>query len=111
MLFSATIGFNIATCATILAPDIPDIYHPILYPTNTVVGNSMACRVYRAVKLGFIRNPQSTSRFGSTIQSRRAPGEWNHELVFKAPTPEGSSNTHIISDINLKTQDDGARGK
>jgi len=115
LYYFATIGLSIVTCATLLAPNIPPVYHPILFLPNIVLENAMACRVYRAVKLGFIKNPQNTSFFGSTIRSHSTPGESGRELAFKRPTSVESSKMPVTLDLTRTTdseiQDYYATGK
>jgi hypothetical protein len=69
---------------------------------NIGLENAMACRVYRAVKLGFIKDPDSTL-FGSANQSYSAAREESGiELAFKRPTV-ASSNLEISVDISKAT--------
>jgi hypothetical protein len=68
---------------------------------NIALENAMACRVYRAVKLGFIKDPDSTL-FGSVNQSYSAREESGLELAFKRPTV-ASSNMQISVDITKTT--------
>ena len=75
----------------------------------------MACRVYRAVKLGFIKNPQNTSLFGSTTRSHSTTGGLGHELAFKRPTLDESRNVRVTLEIagtaDSEIPDDHERGK
>jgi hypothetical protein len=69
---------------------------------NIGLENAMACRVYRAVKLGFIKDPDSTL-FGSINQSYSAAQEQSGlELAFKRPTV-ASSNLDVGIDISTAT--------
>jgi len=115
LYYFATIGLSIVTCATLLAPDIPAVYHPLLFLPNIALENAMACRVYRAVRLGFIKNPQSNSHFGSPIRSHGTPGDLGHELAFKRPTSVESRSMQVTVDLTRTAdsaiQDDHATGK
>ena len=63
----------------------------------------MACRVFRAVKLGFIKDPDSTL-FGSVNQSYSAARDQSGlELAFKRPTVIASSNLEVSVDISKAT--------
>jgi hypothetical protein len=65
----------------------------------------MACRVYRAVKLGFIKD-SSTINFNMTIQFNTAPEVSGYELPSKRPTFEESHNMQAIVDVTITTNPD-----
>ena len=98
----------------LLAPNIPAVYHPMLFIPNIALENAMACRVYRAVKLGFIKRTQST-QFDISVRSHSAPGEPGHELTFKQLTLTESRSLQVNVDITTTTDmeihDDHATGK
>lgn len=52
-----TIGVAIASTALILAPSVPSEIKPILGSTYFALASSMACRVFRALLLGTIKDP------------------------------------------------------
>ena len=59
---SATIGLSTGACVLILVSGIPIEYHLLLWTPYLALSSSMACRIFRAVLLGTIRDPQiSTS--------------------------------------------------
>ena len=87
----------------ILIPNIPSIYPSLFSVPNLALENAMACRVYRAVKLGFIGNPEST-QYEHTVGFPSAPKEPDHELAFKQPTLHESRGMHIIVN-NTQTAD------
>jgi hypothetical protein len=89
----------------ILIPNIPIIYHSMFSIPNLALENAMACRVYRAVKLGFIRNPEST-QYGHTVGFPSALKEPDHELAFKQPTLDESRSMHVIVNITQTTDID-----
>ena len=82
----------------ILIPNIPAIYHLMFSIPNLALENAMACRVYRAVKLGLIKNPEST-QYVNTVGYPSAPKEPDHELAFKQPTLDKSHSMHAIVNI------------
>jgi hypothetical protein len=99
----------------LLAPGIPGVFHSMLSVPNLCLENAMACRVYRAVKLGFIKNPQIT-HLGISLRSTTVPDdESGHELVFKTPTLDKSRNMQVHVDItrttDMELRDDRASGK
>lgn len=105
LFYFVTIGFSIATATLILSTNTATVYRSMLTVPNVALENAMACRVYRAVKLGFIRNPHSASRFESSLQSNLTPG---HELTVKQPTLHESQ---VNLDVTRITADDYALGK
>jgi len=96
MVFSATIGLSIIFATMILMPGIPPVYRSMLSVPNMCLENAMACRVYRAVKLGFIKNHHSTS-FELSIRSSLAPDRAGHEFGGE------SRNTQVKVDITRTT--------
>jgi hypothetical protein len=67
----ATIGVGIAATALILAPDVPTDLHPILGAAYFALSSAMACRVFRAVLLGNIREQSlNTAVITSVIRTR-----------------------------------------
>ena len=102
VFFSATIGVSIALVALLLSPSVPSVYQGILSVPNIALENAMACRVYRAVKLGVIKNPQYTV-FELSARSHNTD-EWNREFTFKQPTLDRSPNVQINVDV-MRTTD------
>ena len=97
----------------ILIPNIPAVQHLMLSIPNLALENAMACRVYRAVKLGFIMNPEST-QYGHTVGFPSAPKEPDHEIAFKQPTLDESCSMHVIVNItqtaDIDADDDHVSG-
>jgi hypothetical protein len=96
--FSATIGFSVVFATLVLAPDIPVVYHSMFCIPNIALENAMACRVHRAIKLGYIKNRQST-HFGITVQSNVNPEEPDIELASKPHTLDESRIIQFNVDI------------
>jgi hypothetical protein len=70
---------------------------------NMALENAMACRVYRAVKLGFIRSTE-TPHFGFSTRALTASDEEaGHELAFARRTWGQSHNMEIHVDITTTT--------
>jgi hypothetical protein len=77
--YFATVGTSLIMSAIALSPSIPPIYRPMLAFLSIVVENSMACRVFRNVKLGYIENdPRS---FWAAIPTNRPPFSSAEERV------------------------------
>jgi hypothetical protein len=112
--FSATIGLSIVFAVMLIAPEVPAVYHSMLSVPNLALANAMACRVFRAVKLGFIKNHQSTHD-GVAARSSSAPDGSGNELAFKRPTLHESRNLQVNVDItrttDMKIHDDQISGK
>ena len=51
----------IASTALILAPSVPSEIKPILGSTYFALANTMACRVFRALLLGIIKDPHTNA--------------------------------------------------
>jgi hypothetical protein len=69
----------------LLVPGVPVISRMMLAMPSHALANTMACRVYRAVKLGFIEDPISTWPL-ETLQFNSAPSQPGHEPSFERPT-------------------------
>ena|ERR1700676_4151602 len=83
----------------LLVPNILAVYHTMFSVPNLALENAMACRVYRAVKLGFIDDHQGT-HFGITVPSLPPP---RHELIFKRPNPSEISTVQVSLGITRTT--------
>jgi hypothetical protein len=59
--YMITLGGNILAMAMILAPGIPPVYRAMFTSPNVALMNSMACRVYRNIKLRKFATMQSTT--------------------------------------------------
>jgi hypothetical protein len=67
---SITIGVAIIATALILSPSIPGELHPILGSSYFALASAMACRVFRAVLLGTIKDRQlNTAKLVSFYRS------------------------------------------
>lgn len=56
MCFSTTVGLNIAVAISVLVPSFPPVYRAMLGVTNVALQNAMACRVFRQLKIGRIKD-------------------------------------------------------
>lgn len=109
ILHRATVGLNVATMVMILDPSAPPVYHAFLSLPNIALENSMACRVFRAIHLGTIRFPSSTSRSLSTSGSlavRVPSGMIRYEDRFPHPIrPQMYNDLHSTPlDITVTTE-------
>lgn len=81
----------------ILTPSVPPVYRAIIAIPNAAVFNVMACKVYRMVKLGAIKD----QTFSSVTSSHNAPIQF-------APIPprSGSAKRGVVNPddtLNLST--------
>jgi len=60
LYYLATVGLNIVAMAVILTPSAPLALRSTLSIPNLALQNSMACRVYRQLKLGLIHEPSNS---------------------------------------------------
>jgi hypothetical protein len=100
--FSATIGLNIVFAIMLISPSVPVLYRPILSIPNLALENAMACRVYRAVKLGLIKNFSGTQFEISTLSSGTRDNTGN-EFTLKNRNLNGPTNLQVNVDIATTT--------
>ena len=114
MPFSATIGLSISFAIMLQVSSIPHMYQSILAIPNIALENTMACRVYRAVKLGFIRDYHG-SHYAITLPSLSTTDPTNHQLPFKRHTLTELHNMEVNVTISTSTdtelRDDHLPGK
>jgi len=119
-----TVGGNIVCMACILSPKLPPFLQAMFTIPNSALETSMACRVYREIKLGILTSdPTMLSRTtrtttlpvfvarrgmqgsGGTDDSRLPPSEsYTLGTMGSGSTMPGSINIHITND--KKTVDD-----
>jgi hypothetical protein len=80
----------------------------MLSVTNLGLENAMACRVYRAVKLGLIKNHHST-RLELSIRSYRAPDQPGHEFADNSRSIQ--VQVDITKTTDMKIRDDDVSGQ
>lgn len=52
---------NLLTSVMVLAPHVPPVYHAMFTIPNVALMNSMACRVFRAIKFGTLKAKPTTT--------------------------------------------------
>ncbi|THH31273.1 hypothetical protein EUX98_g2912 [Antrodiella citrinella] len=75
MYYLATVGMNIVAMVLILTPSVPPVLRAMFAIPNAALQNTMACRVYRKLKLGLIKEDSpslSQSTFSTTNRIRFA---------------------------------------
>ena len=86
----------------LMSPSVPVLYRPVLSIPNLALENAMASRVYRAVKLGLIKNFHST-QFGISTRSSGARDNTGNEITFKNRPLSGPTNLQVNVDIATTT--------
>ncbi|KAJ7434706.1 hypothetical protein FB451DRAFT_1063145 [Mycena latifolia] len=66
LYYLATVGLNILTMVMLLDPSLPPVLHAMFAIPNVALENAMACRVFRALRLGFIP-PDSESEITTSV--------------------------------------------
>ncbi|TCD60710.1 hypothetical protein EIP91_009647 [Steccherinum ochraceum] len=124
LYYLVTAGSTISAAACVLSPDVPLQYGDSMITVNGFITNVMATRVYRLLKLGYIRDPDtlptvqqvSSVQFQHTLPhsvSSEVPTQTTvlssqlpslvHEVDFPGDKQtseplEGSANLHPIED-------------
>jgi len=117
LYYFATIGLSIVMSAMVLSPGVPPVYRAMLSVPNIALENAMACRVFRAVKLGLIKDVRTTSYFGTTTPSSRLQFAPDQDIALKQSTFDSTRNTQVnvkiskATDIAQFSQDDLEYGK
>lgn len=113
----------IASIALILSPHIPGELHPLLGTAYFALASAMACRVFRAVLLGIIKDPEGRvdiAKISSVIRSTTDDGTTpRHDkpcspklkinVKAEKDTRAASYSKYIFGDRNLKGEDDVSR--
>lgn len=86
----------------VLSPSVPPVFHAMFSVPNIALESAMACRVFRAVKLGFIKDTHLTTN-GSTLRSTRLQFDNGDSIALKQSTPDSSQNVHVNVDITKTT--------
>ena len=83
---------NIITLAVILSSSVPPVIRAVFTVPNIIVQNSMACRVYRFLKLGIISNTAQTF----TLRSDR----FNLRCLVDMSNPNGGTRTQTTAEVS-----------
>lgn len=114
---SATVGLSVGACTLILAPGVPNEFHMLLWAPYLALSSSMACRVFRAVLLGTIEDPQisttdiilifrNTPAYNFSIAAGSSPDVSPQVLAETDLTVEGNN---VTEDLEVpERQKDGA---
>jgi hypothetical protein len=108
LYFFATIGTSIVVAATALSPSVPPFYRAMVSIPNVALENAMACRVFRAVGLGFIRDDVGSVQVSTGTGTGRARFDGN-DIALKDTAFRMTRPVKINVDIAKTTY--GAEGE
>jgi len=91
LYYFATIGLSIVTVA-MYRLSVPLVYRTILFVATLALKNAMACRVFRAVKLGLITSDGSSHEIRVTSSLRFRPG---HDITQDGSTFDSPGNSQV----------------
>lgn len=103
----------VATIALAGSPNIPGQLHSLLGSAYFSLANVMACRVFRAVLLGFIKDPQmDTSDISSVVRPamRKQRSDDYDTTLFKHHKSGLSPNSKVNLAIKVDTQTESSDG-
>jgi len=100
LYYLATVGMNILTMIFLANTKFPAIYRAMFGITNLSLQNAMACRVYRSIHLGLIKDPISSFSTGAIPPLTSRPIRFGAGSNFQARM---ASTTTEISLGNLPT--------
>lgn len=96
----------------ILSPSVPQELHTVLCSVYFALSSAMACRVFRAVLLGIIKDPSMNVARGSTIPRMATSDSPNHndedsiQIFDKAARPS-HLNVKFAVERDTRVESDG----
>ncbi|KAH8087791.1 hypothetical protein BXZ70DRAFT_955161 [Cristinia sonorae] len=104
--YLVTVAINIVSTAMILTPSVPLAYGNVMAIPNAVLQNTMAARVFRQLKLGYIAslNTQHTSTETGPIQFVSTIG--SETLNSSKNGRRRSTNVHFVEDSTGSMKED-----
>ena len=99
-------GMNLFTVIMIFAPTTSPIIRAMFTIPNLALENSMACLVFRQLKLGILKTPgsQTTARSRSGVQLPIVFTRRNVGTDTSVGDGTSASDIHKLSSINLKEE-------
>jgi len=94
----ATVGINFVAAVVILMPSFPPVYRAMFTFLNITLQNSMACRVYRQLKIGLIRDLEMSSVEDETLGTIRFatnPAQTNYSERRRRSGVSGAEGGHL----------------
>ncbi|KAI0783197.1 hypothetical protein C8Q75DRAFT_811017 [Abortiporus biennis] len=94
LYYLATVGVNLIAMVANLAPWVPEVYRAILTTPDVTIQNTMACRVYRQLKIGRLTENNSSVADMTTIQASTVRFSGRNTANM---TNIGGTTTHCVS--------------
>jgi hypothetical protein len=103
---------GIVTVALIISPNIPGEFHVLLCSAYFALASAMACRVFREVILGIIKDPQvSTSRISNVVRAANSNQHDNNSVAISSHDKTGlPSDFRINVAVQMDTKTDHSVG-
>ncbi|KAL5481016.1 hypothetical protein ACEPAI_9957 [Sanghuangporus weigelae] len=95
-----TVGWNVLAMVMILAPSVPPVYRAMFTIPSLAIENAMACKVYRDVKFGLIRESGGSNSEPSSQHSR---GHYQHGFWRPAQGGAKPNSPHDPAGIVVST--------
>jgi hypothetical protein len=102
-LFSAAIILDIALVVMILLPTGPLFYACLLFLSHLALDSAMACRVFRGIKLGYIKDVDDETALQFSPRTRKAMVTSVDKFQFKTHNLEPPSHSFVI-DVTMTAQ-------
>ncbi|KAI0795902.1 hypothetical protein C8Q75DRAFT_351708 [Abortiporus biennis] len=103
LYYLATVGLNIVAMVVILTPSVPPVLAAMFTIPNIALQNAMACRVFRQIKLGVLKNPANTT--GMPAKSITTP----IQFVTMATTTDDTESALPTTPSRRPSPSNGAR--
>ncbi|TCD66862.1 hypothetical protein EIP91_000816 [Steccherinum ochraceum] len=90
LYYMATVGLNLVAAIVILTPSVPPVLRAMFSIPNVALQNVMACRVYRQLKIGLIREqPQPV------VLTSRGTMQFSRTAVASKANSQSQVESHI----------------
>jgi len=103
LYYMVTVGMNLVAAVVILTPSVPPVLRAMFSIPNVALQNAMACRVYRQLKIGLIKEQTSpvvfTSRVSGTVQISRTAVTTKRSDRATVPQTESHISLHNLSGV------------
>jgi hypothetical protein len=103
---------GIASIALVISPNIPGEFHVLLGSAYFALASAMACRVFREVILGIIKDPQvSTGRISTVVRAANSNRHDNDSVAISSNDKAGfPSDFKINVAVQMDTRTDYSVG-
>jgi len=99
LYYFATIGLSITTTVMVLSSSVPPVFHALFSVPNIALESAMACRVFRDVKLGLIKDAHFTTNGPSSSMQFKNSGSF----ALKQSTFDNLRNIQVNVGITQTT--------